>query len=74
LFDYLDELGDQVIIFDPVAFRCEYSESNIDELLKNYFDIRDRYLDYTNELNLVDNPENRTSFFNEHIKGDDFYI
>jgi hypothetical protein len=23
---------------------------------------------------LVDNPENRTSFFNEHIKGDDFYI
>ena len=39
LFDYLDNLSDDIgepIELDVVALCCEYYESSIDELIKNY--------------------------------------
>lgn len=47
LFDYLEELSDSTgedIEFDLVAFRCEYTESDFEEVIEEY-DLEQEVLD-----------------------------
>ena len=34
IFEYYEEFGD--VLYDPVAFRCEWTEFTEDELIENY--------------------------------------
>jgi hypothetical protein len=65
LFKYLEEF-EESIRFDAVALRCEYSEYNLDEFIKEY----DNYFNEFKNDNLeLDSKELKKEFFNSLVDG-----
>jgi len=52
LFDYLENLEIETgedIEFDPVGIRCEFSESDLDELIEQYDDLKELCPEFNGE-------------------------
>ena len=74
LFDYLDEMGDDIcasIEFDLVGLRCDYSEDTVDDLIDQYdIDVSDAEDDEDEKTDLVrDYLERNTAIVGETSDG-----
>ena len=76
LYNYLEGFGED-LEFDAIAFRCEYSEYNIEDFIKEYCqeEFDEYYKDYTEN---IDDDASQTDveleYFSDHIENTENFI
>ena len=77
LFEYLEQLEDEIeqdIDYDPIAFRCQYTEYDLNQFMNDYPDVKKVFKEYLIVKDSEDNEEIRQEFYEDEIEMMDGFI